>query len=358
MGKKILFVPITMSVIAITYVLAVFTEMPLLGDARTLWIETAMTTGEHQWLATRFFPKTVIDKVMSKQDNQEGVLSLPIELCVNSEIVENVHLEVETHADIKDEVDSITTKISSKVGELDEMNNLITIDDIDNGIRVIEISEPTYAGKVIFVNNPNQVVVRNTKYIGSRGQTITEYLKEYDSIAGVNANGFYDPDGHGKGGDIVGWSMSYGEYWGGGAKNNYITMGFNGKGELTIGKIKDFEEYEFRDLVQFKPALIINGEIMVKGSAGWGIQPRTAIGQMADGTVMIIVIDGRQVGHSIGITVGDLAEIMYSYGVINAGCCDGGSSSVMAYDGKLITKPSTPMESGRYLPNAILVLGR
>ena len=78
-------------------------------------------------------------------------------------------------------------------------------------------------------------------------------------------------------------------------------------------------------------------------------------GQRADGVIVFMVIDGRQPGYSIGITVGEAAEILFMYGVVNAAACDGGSSSVLAYDGKIMNKPSTPMEAGRYLPNAFLV---
>ena len=64
---------------------------------------------------------------------------------------------------------------------------------------------------------------------------------------------------------------------------------------------------------------------------------------------------GRKAGYSLGITMGDAAELLLKYGVVTAAACDGGSSSVLAYDGAIINKPSTPMVTGRYLPNAFLV---
>jgi exopolysaccharide biosynthesis protein len=137
-----------------------------------------------------------------------------------------------------------------------------------------------------------------------------------------------------------------------------VTSGFDTDNKLIVGNIKDFSGYNFRDFVQFKPALIIDGELQVHDSAGWGVQPRSAMGQSADGKVVLVAIDGRQPLHSVGATVLEVAKIMQAYGVINAGCCDGGSTTVMAYDGKLITKPSTDMADGRYLPNALLILKR
>ena len=101
--------------------------------------------------------------------------------------------------------------------------------------------------------------------------------------------------------------------------------------------------------------MIINGKQNVEGTAGWGLQPRTAIGQREDGTVIIMVIDGRQPTHSVGATMNDLVYEFQKYDVINAAACDGGSSSIMGYDGNIITKCSSPQVGGRYLPNAFIV---
>jgi exopolysaccharide biosynthesis protein len=101
---------------------------------------------------------------------------------------------------------------------------------------------------------------------------------------------------------------------------------------------------------------IINGEKVIEGSSGWGLQPRTVIGQTKNGVVMFLVVDGRQIGYSLGATMGDCADILEEYGAYNAGACDGGSSSVLAYNGEVINKPSTSMAStGRCLPNAWVV---
>ena len=54
-------------------------------------------------------------------------------------------------------------------------------------------------------------------------------------------------------------------------------------------------------------------------------------------------------------TMEDMVKVFQKYEALNAAACDGGSSSVMAYDGKIITKCSSPMKTGRYLPNAFLV---
>jgi len=342
----------------LTYYLTAFTNFPGLSHLRVLWIETAMTTADHQWLATYLFPRYVIDDIMSKQAG------------VTDTVSDNSNIDVASPGsyDWSGDTDNTDRRRGTiimperevkKVGDKDEHGNKIVIEDAANGLRAVEVTGGTFAGKVIIVDDPSQVVVRHTS-LSSRGQTILEFMDEHDAIAGLNANGFADPDGHGKGDEILYWSMAGGDIWksgDGSVPADAITMGFDTDNILIVGLIKDFSAYNFRDFVQFKPALIVNGELQVTDSAGWGVQPRSAIGQTADGKVVLVAVDGRQL-HSVGATVYDIALIMQTYGVVNAGTCDGGSTTVMAYDGKLITKPSTPMENGRYLPNAILVLKR
>ena len=81
-----------------------------------------------------------------------------------------------------------------------------------------------------------------------------------------------------------------------------------------------------------------------------------AIGQAKDGTVIMMVVDGRQM-HSFGISIERCGEIMEQYGAYQASMLDGGSSSVMVYRGREITSPTTlsQNEEGRYLPDAFLV---
>lgn len=117
----------------------------------------------------------------------------------------------------------------------------------------------------------------------------------------------------------------------------------------------DSELDNYRWAIQFLPGLIINGERVVDGTYGMGIQPRTAIGQAENGDFMMLIIDGRQVGYSLGCTVADCADILEQYKAYQAANLDGGSSAVMWYRGRLITQPSSVSGEGRYLPNALIV---
>ena len=85
-----------------------------------------------------------------------------------------------------------------------------------------------------------------------------------------------------------------------------------------------------------------------------GINPRTGIGQRADGAVLMCVLDGRQI-HSIGASYGDLRDVMIDFGAVNADSLDGGSSTVMYFNGEYLNSPSSASGTSRYLPNAFLI---
>lgn len=112
---------------------------------------------------------------------------------------------------------------------------------------------------------------------------------------------------------------------------------------------------EYRWGVEFLPALVLDGESVVDGSFGMGIQPRTAIGQTAGGDMLLLIIDGRQVGYSLGCTVEECKNILMDYKAYQAMNMDGGSSSVMWYNGEYITRSSSVSGKGRFMPDAFVV---
>jgi hypothetical protein len=71
-------------------------------------------------------------------------------------------------------------------------------------------------------------------------------------------------------------------------------------------------------------------------------QPRTAVGQRADGRVVFAATDGRQPGYSTGMTNFELAQTMVRLGAVTASALDAGGSTTMAFDGELLNRPSDP----------------
>ncbi|MBR0535783.1 MAG: phosphodiester glycosidase family protein [Clostridia bacterium] len=330
-----LVISIVFFLVVVGYTTVAFGHIPFVQKWRNIWIETAMTTDQHRWLATSFFPEWLIDDVMSRQVDIKDMGFTDID--PNSQLFGGV-------------VDP--TELT--VGEPDAHGNTVYANNIEEGIVIIEVKKTNFVGKLVIIDDPSRVFLGVTDYKNSRGEFICDYLEKENAIVGINASGFIDTGGVSLGGEISGMCVSEGEYWGY-YKSKYTLVGFDEDNRLIVGGTDDWEQYNIRDGMQFRPTLIINGEKVVEDSAGWGLQPRTTIGQCANGVVLMLVADGRQVGYSLGATMEDCADILLEYGAVTAAACDGGSSSVIGYDGEIINKPSTDMPTGRYLPNAWLV---
>ena len=72
--------------------------------------------------------------------------------------------------------------------------------------------------------------------------------------------------------------------------------------------------------------------------------PRTAIGQLADGRILLVVVDGRQPGYSVGMTTFEMALTMVRLGAVRAMQLDGGGSSTLAFEGTVLNSPSDGRE--------------
>jgi exopolysaccharide biosynthesis protein/flagellar hook assembly protein FlgD len=70
--------------------------------------------------------------------------------------------------------------------------------------------------------------------------------------------------------------------------------------------------------------------------------PRTAVGQRADGSILLVAVDGRQPGYSVGMSNFELALAMMQLGAVTASALDAGGSTTVAFDGKLLNRPSDP----------------
>lgn len=371
-------------IVAGLYLLAAYTECPVLSDARTLWIETAMTTGDHQWLA-KIFPQSVIDEVMSKQVNEvQGVAGIsdaaeegiptfgPLSEFYTLKTEPGIYslssaffnsLEVKrTEQERLDAIkaywdgDPLGQNEAAQNG-VDKTGRTVIVNDIEQGIMISLAKTASYTARIVQIEDPSRVFVATTDRKGVQGKLICDYLRDEEAILGINASGFADYNGNGMGGEIIGATLSQGELWGN-LMYSSMTIGFTEDNKLIAGTIHNWDQYNLRDAIQFGPVLIKDGQILTEGSSGWGLQPRTVIGQRADGAVLFMIVDGRKPGYSIGATMGDCASVLLEYGAVTAAACDGGSSSVLAYNGQIINDPSTPMETGRYLPNAFLVKRR
>ncbi len=107
------------------------------------------------------------------------------------------------------------------------------------------------------------------------------------------------------------------------------------------------------------PLLVDNGAVVARNNCGTyfcDLNPRTGIGVTADGKVLLVTVDGRAPGISIGMTLSGFAKYMLSLGAVYAVNMDGGGSTAMWVSGTgLVNRPSDSTGE-RSVPNAILVL--
>lgn len=214
----------------------------------------------------------------------------------------------------------------------------------DDKIEVYNIDGGSFEGKLMLVYDPSRIKVGYSKNFPNSGETTSSIAKRNGAIAAINAGGFMDVGWTGTGGAPMGYIIHDGKVVVN-QKSNTIkqdSAAFTDQ-MLIVGKHSVNQlvnEYKVKEGVSFGPPLIVNGSKTIKrGDGGWGIAPRTAIGQRADGTVILLVIDGRRAG-SLGATLRDVQDIFLKYNAKNAVNLDGGSSTTMYFNGKIINKPT------------------
>lgn len=230
----------------------------------------------------------------------------------------------------------------------------------DSTIRMQKIESNRFVGYLLEIPNPKRIQVATAEDINEKGDTTSNIARRVDAVAAINGGGFYDPNGTGTGRLPYGFILHEGKYLLGeqvGDEEQVDFIGMTKNGSLIAGR---YNKRELRELgavegLTFGPPIIVNGEKMIKsGDGGWGISPRSAIGQKRDGTILFLVIDGRQPGYSIGATLADMQNILYEQGAYTAANLDGGSSTTLYYNGKVINKPADLLGE-RMIPTAFVV---
>lgn len=258
-----------------------------------------------------------------------------------------------------EEIDTSLINIPGHSGEGEQSGEPVAIDyglvDEDgDGIIIDQVIKKLCTGYMMIVQDPSRVFVGKPDSFGGYGLTVEKMCEKYDAIAGINGGGFYDPGGAGLGGTPTGLTVSEGVYYNEGSGTDCF-IGFDEEGILHVGYMnaEDAHASNIRDGVTFTygPILVANGMPVDAVGITTGMNPRTAIGQRADGAVLLLVIDGRQ-AQSAGATYADLTEIMLDYGAVNACNLDGGSSTAMWFDGEYVNNSAT---TPRGLPTCFLV---
>ena len=335
-GKLMAFIGVTIGSVLLLLVLTILLICHGPSEsAKELFATTILETGQVKFLANWFLSEKEINEILAKN----------------------------SLAEMKAEVD---TKL------------IDTKNDDNKNKELIEIKKVTgnnFEGTMMIVNDPSKISLATTYPWSEYGKELGKIVEEANALAGING-GLYVSTAN-KGGKPIGLAISNGEIL---ELNPNVTglylVGFDEDNVLRIislsGMSKDkakelIKKEKIRDAVGFQEEtsdknnhfvkLIINGEKRELNGLGSGANPRTAIGQRADGSVLFLVTDGRGKNGHLGATAGDLINIMAEYGAVNAANIDGGSSSTMYYNHEYLMTSVTfyYSNSSWRLPTAFVV---
>lgn len=308
----VLFTVLILAVTALVLVMNLIFTGPS-PEARKVLTMSLIEASATKWVPAMFIGEEAVQEILAKK-------------------------EVQMESDTTDTSKVIIEKNSGLTSSSNEWENH------PDGIRIEPYQGDTFNAHIMIVRDPSRVYTGISNKNGfSRnvpGKRLTEAIEEENAVAAVNAGAFFD---NGTAGPEVGSTpegLVYSDgkcVWKTGAPPNGSSgfAGFNDEDILVVSQ-KNLTEAEaealnIRDGCCFGPALIINEEVNMEAyNSSSGFNPRTAIGQRADGAVIFVCIDGRQAG-SPGGTYADIIDIMVEYGAVNACNMDGGSSSVMLY---------------------------
>lgn len=319
--KNKMFKPLVVlvGILYIAVFLAITTPLLLLygpyDNTRKVFISTLLGT-RHAYLVTDFMSQEEINKILG----------------VNNQKAEEPKEDA----------------TSNSVTDLDKIKVKYTS---GNEITRYDIHTDRYNGYVLEIKNPLGVKVAMTKYLGKIGQKTSEMAEDHNAIAAINGGAFVDESSDGTlyagtGAEPGGFVISGGNliYPKTNVKRNNVenVIAFTKGGQLIVGDhtLAELQKLNVQEAMCFRrPNIIINGKPQVKDKMADGLNPRTAVGQKEDGTVIFLVIDGRKI-TAPGASLYDVQQIMLERGAINAGALDGGYSSTMYYKGDVINSPN------------------
>ncbi|MGN1120558.1 MAG: phosphodiester glycosidase family protein [Oscillospiraceae bacterium] len=297
--------------------------------ARDLFVISMNETSAAKFVSTIFLDKATVDEILASNTFEDTDIVTDAELVVIA---------------------------AENTAQKDE-----GIDPDGDGIDIVPFSGSTFKGRMMIVYDPSRVFLGTSGAYGPGiwGRTLPDICDSYDNIVGaINGGGWIDSNGHGMGGEPLGFVISEGKALWGGSYTAWDMAGMTVDNKLVVGRMTAQSAIDngVRDAAIYGPSLIINGEPLEALGTGSGLNPRTAIGQRADGAMLLMTIDGRQ-SNSLGASLTDVRDIMLEFGAVNAYNLDGGSSSSMIYNGETINQSSS-LVGLREMPTAWLVRGQ
>jgi len=306
--------------------------------ALTLIISLKMMCSDTSPAAQRMFVTTILET---------GQLKFLASIFLSPDEIQTI-VNTNSMKEFDEEVDDSLINVGAS-GSFD-ISGDTTTDANTEPIEIVEVSGPSFFGTLLIVKDPSKVSLATIYPWKAEGVTLDKIVKDSGAIAGINA-GLYNSYNN-SGGAPFGVVVSRGEV----LRNEpqefpgLVLIGLTEDNILQIINIEKMtkqnvldliKEKKIRDAVTFQEEssdannhfvqLVINGEAREMNGMGSGLNPRTAIGQRADGALLLLVTDGRGKSGHLGASASDLINVMLEYDAVNAANLDGGSSSCMYY---------------------------
>ena len=373
--------------LAAVYFFFCYTSIPFVRNLRHMAIETSLSTMRHQWVAYAIFPDNIVDDVArSVEDARQAQIGIdttwentptdPQENDIHSskakffetfwEIDPSSLEDYLAHSSLLRRHGWANLRIDRSALEQDGTSietvhgDQVLAIDAENGVLLIRVNGAGYRGVLAIAKNPERLSIKPSSQIGHHGQLVEEIAENNNGILAMTASGFEDVDAMGvegasTGGVVAGIARCSGETYGIPMGPGFKRVELREDDLLYIVDSSDPISPDCTDAAEFTPALIVDGQVIVDEDCGWNaINPRACIGQNDRGEIMMLCIEGRQL-TSLGIGVVGCAEILSRYGCQQAMNLDGGTSAILWYNGKCVTRCSNEeLPEGRTLPNAFV----
>ena len=350
-----------------TYCVAVFTDWcPPLTSLRNMYIETALSTLSHRWLATALIPGDVVQEVWEGLEDSRNAQLGQNSAGWETEETTGKRGFYELFPELEESAVRAWAPISGEELEklyvnhsgLDEVGldlytrqgDQVLAIDAKNGILAVRIREELFRGVLILAKYPDRLSCAAAENWGIEGQTAGQIAAAHGALVAMTASGFRDSEKEGTAqtGAAMCGGVPYGEH----LKPGYKRIELRGDDRLYVVDAPDEFHPDCTDASEWSPALIVDGQTVVTKEDHYNARnPRCCLGQTADGTVLMLCIEGRYL-DSLGATAPECAEVLARYGAYQAMNLDGGTSAILWYDGRYITRCSDPdRPEGRPLPN-------
>ena len=313
--KKLTITFIILDVLAAICFFVVYS--PVFENLQNTIISTATITKTHGYIAHVFYS----DKRIKKVTALNSVPEIDEKIDLNQVVID-------------------TKPRESYDNEFDEA--ILTRDANNDDYKYLKVKVGSYDAHLVAIYDPSKVHILTGKKFNTKNnegkETVLQMTKRLNAVVGINGGGFVD---YGYGSDTpIGYVIKDGKVIWSPTSEKTDLIGFTEDNKLLLVHATGEEAVAMgmRDALQFGPFLMINGERpKFKDSAGgFSRAARVAIAQRKDGIVLFLVTEGT---HAAGPNMKEVIDTLEKYGAYNAANLDGGTSTQLVINGKLINRP-------------------